>query len=143
MPHATDLPPAAGPQALLDRFAACFASRDVAAVAALFTADAVFFGSSFHGAADAPPLRSPEGARAYFGRAWADGVPRLMQCRTEVLREPVPGLVLAAAVCRIERRQPDGSVVAGDLRLSAALAGDAAGWRFAQLHVSVAPAAPA
>ena len=135
-------PGAESPQAVLDRFAAAFATRDVEAVAALFASDATFFGSTFHGSVDAPPLRGPEGARAYFGRAWSDGVQRVMSCRTDSLREPAPGVALAAAVCRLERSRPDGSVVPSTLRASAALVRGEAGWRFADLHVSVSPPAP-
>ena len=60
---------AESPQAVLDRFASTFDSRDVDAVAALFTPDATFFGSSFQGLAE--PLRGPDGARAYFARVFA------------------------------------------------------------------------
>lgn len=129
------------PQAVLDRFAATFTTRDVDAVAALFAPDATFFGSSFQGLAE--PLRGPEGARAYFARPFAPDGPRLgLVCQTEAMRELVPALALAAAICRVDVAQPDGSTVQRTLRVSAALARGQAGWRFADLHVSVAPPAP-
>jgi ketosteroid isomerase-like protein len=132
---------AESPQAVLDRFAATFTSRDVDAVAALFTPDATFFGSSFQGLAE--PLRGPDGARAYFVRVFAPGGPRLgLACRTEAMREPAPSLALAASVCRLDVAQADGSAVQRTLRVSATLAHGQAGWRFTDLHVSVSPPPP-
>lgn len=129
------------PQVVLDRFAATFATRDVDTVASLFAPDATFFGSSFQGLAE--PLRGPEGARTYFARAFAPSGPQLgMVCRTEAMREPIPALALAAAICHLDVAQPDGSTARRTLRVSAALARGQAGWRFADMHVSVAPAAP-
>jgi ketosteroid isomerase-like protein len=143
-PALAQAPPGAeSPRAVLDRFAATFASRDADAAAALSAPDATFFGSTFHGAAEAGPLRGPEGARAYFARVFAPGGPRLaMACREEAMREPAPGLALAAAVCRVDVAQPDGSTLQRVLRVSAALTRGETGWRFADLHVSASPPAP-
>lgn len=121
---------APSPAALLERFAAHFASRDVAAQAALFQPEASFFGSSVPGL-----LRGQEGARAYFQQAWGNAAPATVTCAPASLQQAAPGLVLFATTCQLQRGEQSRG-----LRLSGAMQQDAEGWRFANLHVSAAPA---
>ncbi|WP_431267848.1 nuclear transport factor 2 family protein [Dankookia sp. P2] len=123
-------PAPASAEALLDRFAANSATLDVAAQAALFAPDAAFFGSSVPGL-----LRGPEGARGYFAEAWAKASPGTMTCEVQSWRQPSPDLVLVSAWCRLVRPERT-----AQLRLSGAAQRGPDGWRFAELHVSAAPA---
>jgi ketosteroid isomerase-like protein len=119
----------ASPEAVIAQFAANFTPRDVAAQAALFRPDALIFGSTA-----APLLRGPDGAREYFGRAWATGTGATVTCEPAAFLRPAPGLVLFATTCRVAR----GEVVRG-LRLSGTLQQDTDGWRFAEFHGSAPP----
>ncbi|TCH97983.1 hypothetical protein EJV46_12275 [Roseococcus sp. SYP-B2431] len=118
----------ASPQAVLERFAANFQTRDAAAQAALFRPDATFLGSSVPGL-----LRGPEGALGYFRAAWADAAPGRMTC-DPVFQQPAPDVVLFSAICRLVR--PERTAV---LRANGTVMRDAQGWRFADLHVSASP----
>ena len=117
------------PQAVLDRFAANFHTKDAEGQAALFRPDATFFGSSVPGL-----LRGPAGALGYFQTAWATAAPGTMSC-DPVFQQPAPDVVLFSAVCRLVRPERTAA-----LRASGTMMQDAEGWRFADLHVSVAPA---
>ena len=119
------------PQALLDSFAANFFTMDAAAQAALFRDDATFFGSSVPGM-----LRGPEGALGYFLGGWAKASPGVMSCELVTFQTPAPDVVLFSAVCRLVRAE--GVKI---LRASGSMMHDPEGWRFADLHVSAAPAA--
>jgi uncharacterized protein (TIGR02246 family) len=120
---------AENPQALLDRFAASFATLDVAAMAALFRPDAVFFGSTVPGL-----LHGQDGARAYFGKAWASAARGTMTCDPAALQHPAPDVALFATRCRLARPEQVSTV-----RVSGATIRDGEGWRFAELHVSSPP----
>jgi ketosteroid isomerase-like protein len=115
-------------QAVLDRFAANFHTKDAAAQAALFRPDATFIGSSVPGM-----LRGPEGALSYFRTAWASAAPGTMTCES-VFQQPAPDVVLFSAICRLVR--PERTAV---LRANGTILRDAEGWRFADLHVSATP----
>ena len=117
------------PEAVLERFAAHFATLDAEAQALLFHEQAAFFGSSHSGL-----LRGPSGARQYFGTAWAQAAPGIMTCEIGSLQRPSADVALVAAVCRLVR--PTKTTT---LRLSGALTRDGTGWRFAELHVSAEP----
>ncbi|MDB5412852.1 MAG: hypothetical protein JWR10_1187 [Rubritepida sp.] len=117
------------PQAVLDRFAANFFTRDAAAQAALFRPDATFFGSSVPRL-----LRGPEDALGYFQQAWAKAAPGVMTCDAVVFQQPAPDVVLFSAICRLVR--PERTTI---LRASGTVMRDVEGWRFADLHVSAAP----
>jgi hypothetical protein len=118
----------ASPQAVLDRFAANFATQDTASQAALFRPDATFLGSTVPGM-----LRGPEGALGYFRTAWASSAPGTMTCEP-VFQQPAPDVVLFSAICRLVR--PERTAV---LRANGTILRDAEGWRFADLHVSATP----
>lgn len=120
----------ASPEALLAQFAADFATRDAGAQAALFAPDAAFFGSTVP-----EMLRGTEGARAYLERAWANAAPGRMGCDILARDQPARDLALLAAWC-VPVRPGRSSTI----RLSAVARQDAAGWRFALLHVSAPPA---
>ena len=119
----------ASPEALLEAFAANFATLDVAAQAALFTPDAAFFGSTVP-----ELLRGPEGANRYFAEAWARASPGTMTCEVQSWRQPSPDLVLLSAWCRLVRPERT-----SQLRLSGAAMRGADGWRFVELHISAPP----
>jgi len=121
----------ASPQAVLARFSANFTTQDAASQAALFRPDATFIGSTVPGL-----LRGPEGALGYFQTAWARSAPGTMTCDPVVFQQPAPDVALFSAICRLVRPERTAT-----LRASGTVMRDAEGWRFADLHVSSAPAA--
>ncbi len=118
------------PQAVLDSFAANFATLDVGAMVALFRPDTTFFGSTVPGM-----LRGQDGARSYFEPSWANAPRSTMTCDPAAFQQASPEVTLFATVCRLAR--PERTFT---LRVSGAARHDEVGWRFAQLHVSASPA---
>ncbi len=123
-----------GPSSALARFEAAYNATDPAAMAALFRADATFFGQS------EPELqRGTEAVRGYFVRGWPPGTGRTIACTTLSLRQLGPGAASFVAACDTTRARPDGQREVRVLRLTGVVTRDAEGWRFADVHASTAP----
>ena len=125
-----------GPQSALAGFIAAYRATDAASMAALFRADATFFGSS-----EPELLRGPEGVRGYFARAWPPGTRRGIECDLLSTRLVTPDAAVVSADCRNIRTRPDGQQEATGLRLMGVVIREGGAWRFADLHASNAPPA--
>ena len=125
-------------QAAFEKFYSSFVAGNDETVAALFTPDALFYGTS------SPELvTNPEGVRQYFNRALSGPATvkaTLLRSSALVLSDNV---VLISGMWQSERLLDGKSTVNGPLRISVVMSKRGDRWLVAQFHNSPTPKPPA